>query len=184
MRPAPAISQGAHTACANPTTTTHFATRHALVHGLIGLFAIYVVLAADAPRMLFAVALYLLTVIWMARLTTRASAREVTWWFGLGLPYWSLPTSAIVRCEAVRGRWFHGSGVRRTRHGWLFHAGGLDAIEIEDNAGRVRRIGTDTPLALADAVNRAMIAAEKSTHRRLYGPARAAPSFGQRTTHA
>lgn len=184
MPPVPELAERSLAANAHSSSFTHFATRHALVHGLVGLFAIYVVLAADAPRMLFAVALYLATVIWMARLTVCVGEDEVTWWFGLGLPYWSLPTAAIVRCDAVRGRWFHGSGVRRTRRGWLFHAGGVDAVEIEDSAGRVRRIGTDKPQALAAAVSRAMIAAEKSTHRRLYGPARIAPSFGHRTTTA
>lgn len=159
----------------------HIATRHALVHGLIGLFAMFLVLAADAPAMLFAVILYLGTVFAMARFTVEVSPREVTWAFGPAAPYWSLPTVAIVRAEAVRSPWYHGSGIRKLRAGWLFSAGASHAVEIEDTAGRVRRIGSDNAEAVAAAIRSAAAVA------RVVGPSQASTTaaetrtFGQRT---
>lgn len=62
----------------------------------------------------------------------------------------------VVAVRRVRNSWIAGWGVRVIPHGRLYNVGGLDAVELELDSGRVVRVGTDEPDALLAAVRRAL----------------------------
>ena len=61
----------------------------------------------------------------------------------------------ITMARRVRNAWYAGWGVRIIPRGRLYNVGGLDAVELVLDSGRVVRIGTDEPDALLAAVQRA-----------------------------
>lgn len=62
----------------------------------------------------------------------------------------------VVAARRVRNSWVSGWGVRVIPRGRLYNVGGLDAVELELDSGRVVRVGTDEPDALLVAVQRAL----------------------------
>lgn len=59
----------------------------------------------------------------------------------------------IMRAEAVRNKWSFGWGIHYTGSAWLYNVSGLDAVEITMQNGGKRRIGTDEPEKLTEAIN-------------------------------
>jgi hypothetical protein len=68
----------------------------------------------------------------------------------------TFPLSEIESCEAVRNRWWYGWGIKWYGRGWLYNVSGLDAVELKMKDGRLRRIGTDEPAELAEAISAAL----------------------------
>jgi hypothetical protein len=62
----------------------------------------------------------------------------------------------IAEVRRARNAWWAGWGVRVIPNGRLYNVGGLDAVELELDSGRVVRIGTDEPDALLAAVKQTM----------------------------
>lgn len=99
------------------------------------------------PLAVLAVAAYL-----FSGLTVRVDHTSVAIRFGPGLIRKSFSLSDIASCGPVRNRWWYGWGIRKIPGGWLYNVSGLDAVELQMKDGRVYRIGTDEPRALADAI--------------------------------
>jgi len=81
--------------------------------------------------------------------------------FGPGFIRKRFPLGDFVSVAVVRNKWYYGWGIRIIRKGWLYNVSGLDAVELVRKNGRVLRIGTDEPDALAQALREAMAGAEK-----------------------
>ena len=83
-------------------------------------------------------------------LNTRVERGEVRIHFTYGWPRRTIPVSAITSHHPVRGKWWHGWGIRWIPGGMLYSVWGLDAVEIQyrdakKGKDRLFRAGTDDP---------------------------------------
>ena len=85
-------------------------------------------------------------------LTVEISDRELRWHFGPGLWSYSLALDEIGSVAIVRNHWWNGFGIRMAPGFRLYNVSGLDAVELKLKSGDVRRIGTDDPQGLAEAL--------------------------------
>jgi hypothetical protein len=63
-----------------------------------------------------------------------------------------LPLDEIETVAIVRNHWWNGFGIRSGSGFRLYNVSGLDAVELHLKSHDVRRIGTDDPQGLADAL--------------------------------
>jgi hypothetical protein len=85
-------------------------------------------------------------------LTVDVRADELQWYFGPGLWTYRVPLREIQTVAIVRNRWSNGFGIRVGAGFRLYNVSGLDAVELRLKSGDVRRIGTDDPNGLANAL--------------------------------
>ncbi|MBE3031992.1 MAG: hypothetical protein IMZ74_02165, partial [Actinobacteria bacterium] len=85
-------------------------------------------------------------------LTVAVDYRALRLWFGLGSLRREVMLADVSSARKVRNHWYAGWGVRIIPRGRLYTVGGLDAVELEMDNGRVVRVGTDQPDALLAAV--------------------------------
>jgi hypothetical protein len=85
-------------------------------------------------------------------LTVEVNANELRWSFGPGLWTYRLPLDEIETVAIVRNHWWNGFGIRRGSGFRLYNVSGLDAVELHLKSHDIRRIGTDDPQGLADAL--------------------------------
>lgn len=97
-----------------------------------------------------------LTMGMFARLTVRVDDDEVEAHFWPRVVGRRVSLAQIESVAIVRNHWYSGWGLRRIRGGWLVNAWGLDAVELRLVSGKVVRIGSDEPQALAAAVEGAL----------------------------
>ena len=96
------------------------------------------------------IVLIVATLFW--GLTVEVNRDMVRLYYGLGIIHRSIPRERIATVTQVRNRWWWGSGIRRTPHGWMWNISGLDAIELTYRDGKKFRIGTNEPEALLEAL--------------------------------
>jgi hypothetical protein len=89
-------------------------------------------------------------------LTVVVDDRTVSLSFGLGSLRRDVMLADIAVVRKVRNHWYDGWGVRVIPRGRLYNVGGLDAVELEMDNGRVVRVGTDQPDGLLAAVKAAL----------------------------
>jgi hypothetical protein len=89
-------------------------------------------------------------------LTVVVDDRTVSLSFGFGSLRREVMLADIAVVRKVRNHWYDGWGVRVIPRGRLYNVGGLDAVELEMDNGRVVRVGTDQPDALLAAVKAAL----------------------------
>ncbi|HEY5386349.1 MAG TPA: hypothetical protein VIL79_00450 [Thermoleophilia bacterium] len=89
-------------------------------------------------------------------LTVIVDDRALRLWFGFGALRREVMLADVTAARKVRNHWFSGWGVRVIPGGRLYNVGGLDAVELEMDGGRVVRVGTDQPDALLAAVTEAL----------------------------
>jgi hypothetical protein len=89
-------------------------------------------------------------------LTVMVDDRAVRLWFGFGSLRREVMLADVTAARKVRNHWYAGWGVRVIPGGRLYNVGGLDAVELEMDTGRVVRVGTDQPGALLAAVTAAL----------------------------
>ena len=99
-------------------------------------------------------ALVIVTGVIVSRLTATVDDRSVTAAFGWGWPARTVEMADVVAVREVRNSWWHGWGIRKVHHGWMYNIAGYDAVELELRSGKVFRIGTDEPAALLAAIER------------------------------
>jgi hypothetical protein len=87
-------------------------------------------------------------------LTVEVNDDELRWRFGPGLWTYRLPLGDIEKVAIVRNQWWNGFGIRRRSGFRLYNVSGLDAVELHLKSRDIRRIGTDDPQGLADALAR------------------------------
>ena len=85
-------------------------------------------------------------------LTVEVGEGELRWHFGLGLWRYRLPLADIRDVGIVRNHWWNGWGIRMAPGFRLYNVSGLDAVELRVGPDDVRRIGTDDPQGLAQAL--------------------------------
>ena len=89
-------------------------------------------------------------------LTVAVDDRAVRLWFGLGSLRREVMLADVTSARMVRNHWYGGWGVRIIPRGRLYNVGGLDAVELQMDNGRVVRVGTDQPDALLAAIKAAL----------------------------
>ena len=102
--------------------------------------AIIMVIIVTTPAFLF------------SSLTVEVNKYELRWFFGPGFWNYRLSLSEIKDVAVVRNRWWNGWGIRMARGFRLYNVSGLDAVELRVGPNDIRRIGTDDPQGLADAL--------------------------------
>ena len=143
--------------------------RHTQVAWTLIVLAVAVVLAEltlvafSAPQSTLALALagalvavLAVTLALFSTLTVVVDDRTVSLSFGFGALRREVVLADIAAARKVRNHWYDGWGVRVIPRGRLYTVGGLDAVELEMDIGRVVRIGTDQPDALLAAVKAAL----------------------------
>jgi hypothetical protein len=85
-------------------------------------------------------------------LTVEVGDDEMRWHFGPGFWTYRLALDEIRSVAVVRNHWWNGFGIRIAPGFRLYNVSGLDAVELRLKSGDVRRIGTDDPEGLADAL--------------------------------
>jgi hypothetical protein len=85
-------------------------------------------------------------------LTVEVNDNELSWHFGPGLWTYRLPLDDIRDVAVVRNHWWNGWGIRMAPGFRLYNVSGLDAVELRVGPNDVRRIGTDDPHGLANAL--------------------------------
>jgi hypothetical protein len=92
------------------------------------------------------------TAIVFSSLTVEVNDDELRWSFGPGFWTYRLLLGEIEKVAIVRNHWWNGFGVRRRSGFRLYNVAGLDAVELHLKSHDIRRIGTDDPQGLADAL--------------------------------
>src|ERR1700726_3742353 len=92
------------------------------------------------------------TAVLFSSLTVEVNDNELRWYFGPGLWTYRLPLNEIKDVAVVRNHWWSGFGIRMARGFRLYNVSGLDAVELRVGPDDVRRIGTDDPQGLSDAL--------------------------------
>jgi hypothetical protein len=87
-----------------------------------------------------------------ASLTVEVDDSELRWHFGPGLWTYRLPLAEISDVGIVRNHWWNGCGIRMAPGFRLYNVSGLDAVELHVGPDDVRRISTDDPQGLAQAL--------------------------------
>jgi hypothetical protein len=85
-------------------------------------------------------------------LTVEVSDGELRWHFGPGFWTYRLGLDEIAEVAVVRNHWWNGFGIRTAPGFRLYNVSGLDAVELRLKSREIRRIGTDDPQALAQAL--------------------------------
>lgn len=85
-------------------------------------------------------------------LTVEVGDGELRWYFGPGLWTYRLPLAEIGDVGIVRNHWWNGWGIRTAPGFRLYNVSGLDAVELRVGPNDIRRIGTDDPQGLAQAL--------------------------------
>lgn len=94
----------------------------------------------------------LLCMVIFGSMTVTVNDTTVTVQFGPGPIRKTIQLLDIDSCRAVRNPWWWGWGIRRIPSGWLYNVSGFDAVELVMKNGRIFRLGTDEPQALAEFI--------------------------------
>jgi hypothetical protein len=89
-------------------------------------------------------------------LTVSVDAQRVQLTFGLGLLRRSIPLEQVKEVRVVRNPVWMGLGIHFIPRGMIYNISGLGGVEITLHNDRRVRIGSDEPLALAQAVQAAI----------------------------
>jgi hypothetical protein len=88
-------------------------------------------------------------------MTIRVEDGWLKWHFGPGLIRKKVALPEIESVEPVRNSWVCGWGIHYTgKGGWLYNVSGMEAVQIVMKNGKRFRLGTDEPMALAQAIGK------------------------------
>lgn len=118
--------------------------------GLVG--AALAFRAGHWPPAIAVIVLVVVIAFLFSSLTVEVSEGELRWYFGPGLWSYRLPLAEIRDVGIVRNRWWNGWGIRMAPGFRLYNVSGLDAVELRVGPNDIRRIGTDDPQGLAQAL--------------------------------
>ena len=91
--------------------------------------------------------------IWIfSSLHVEVDDTTLRWYFGRGVPKFSIPLHEIQDARVVKNSWIYGLGIHLTPSGWLYNVSGSKAVEVTRLNGKRVRIGTDEPDALLAAI--------------------------------
>jgi hypothetical protein len=101
-------------------------------------------------------AILAVVLVLFSTLTVTVDDAAVRLAFGLESLRREVSLDEVSAARTVRNAWYSGWGVRVIPNGRLYNVGGLDAVELQLDSGRVVRVGTDEPDALLAAVQLAL----------------------------
>ena len=110
----------------------------------------------------FAVAVMLFCAWAFSTLTVEVADDGLSWFFGPGVLRRRIPLVDIASATPTRTALWQGIGIHWIGVGWLYNVALGDAIEVVTVAGKRVRIGTDEPVALSNAIERAARAARSN----------------------
>ncbi len=143
--------------------TPYERTQHATWMWIVLLIPVLIIIAAwtTDPRAEIAmpvaalVGVLVLVGAIFTRLTIAVDADAVRWHFGWGWPGGAVAMADIARAEITQTNLLEGWGIHWTIwHGWLWNAGGFQAVEIFKTNGSGVTLGTDDPQGLTEAIER------------------------------
>lgn len=143
----------------------------ALGFALAGLLAAIAIVSdghrpASGPPVIFilgvGLAILLITAACFSTLTVEVSATALLWRFGPGLIRFSIPLGEITSVAPARTPLWAGIGIHWIFTGWVYNVSGRDAVEVTKRDGSRVWVGTDEPMLLAAAIERARTAAAVS----------------------
>ena len=105
--------------------------------------------------LLLILAFMLLTAVIFGSLTVKVDPEKVRLHFGLNSLGRTFPLDRITAVREVRNSPWMGLGIHFIHNGMIYNVSGLDGVEITLDNGRLVRIGTDEPAALAQAIEAA-----------------------------
>jgi hypothetical protein len=108
--------------------------------------------AGQWPPAIAVIVLVVVIASLFSSLTVEVNEGELHWYFGPGLWSYRLPLAEIRDVGIVRNRWWNGWGIRMAPGFRLYDVSGLDAVELRVGPNDIRRIGTDDPQGLAQAL--------------------------------
>jgi hypothetical protein len=108
--------------------------------------------AGQWPASVALIVMMIGTAVLFSSLTVEVNDNELRWYFGPGLLTYRLPLNEIKDVAVVRNHWWNGFGIWMARGFRLYNVSGLDAVELRVGPDDVRRIGTDDPQGLSDAL--------------------------------
>jgi hypothetical protein len=103
---------------------------------------------------LYGLAVFMMLLFGALELAVTDEALE--WRFGIGLLHGKVLLSEIEHIAATRTTMANGWGLRRTPRGWLYNISGFDALELRLKSGKLVLFGTDEPVALRQALEKAV----------------------------
>jgi hypothetical protein len=121
-----------------------------VIAGLVG--ATLAWRAGQWPPAIAVIVLVVVIAFLFSSLTVEIGEGELRWYFGPGLWSYRLPLAEIRDVGIVRNRWWNGWGIRMAPGFRLYNVSGLDAVELHVGPNDIRRIGTDDPQGLAQAL--------------------------------
>ena len=120
---------------------------------LVCLVVLLFALEGGEVAALIITAVFLLIGFLFGGLITKVGSGSLDLAFGIGVISKSIPLEHIESAEAVRNRWWYGSGIRLTPHGWMWNMNGLSAVELTYKTGKKFRVGTTDPEGLLAALS-------------------------------
>ena len=121
-----------------------------VIAGLVG--AALAWRAGQWPPAIAVIVLVVVIAFLFSSLTVEVGEGELRWYFGPGLWSYRLSLAEIRDVGIVRNRWWNGWGIRMAPGFRLYNVSGLDAVELRVGPDDIRRIGTDDPQGLAQAL--------------------------------
>jgi hypothetical protein len=120
---------------------------------IIGVFGVTLSwMGGDWKPAIVTIAITAAVALLFASLTVEVDDSELRWHFGPGLWSYRLPLAEIRDVGIVRNHWWNGWGIRMAPGFRLYNVSGLDAVELHVGPNDIRRIGTDDPQGLAQAL--------------------------------
>ena len=101
-------------------------------------------------------AILAVTLVLFSTLTVTVDDSAVRLAFGMEVLRREVALDEIAAAAKVRNAWYSGWGVRIIPNGRVYNVGGLDAVELRLDSGRVVRLGSDEPDVLLMAVQSAL----------------------------
>lgn len=81
-------------------------------------------------------------------------SQRLTWRFLPGFITKSVLLADVVEATPTRTSFIYGWGIHYTNRGWLYNVSGLGAVHVRMRSGKQFLLGSDEPVALAEAINR------------------------------
>jgi hypothetical protein len=129
---------------------------------IIAVFIVVVLIAAIMAMEGFDWIALIVLIVLLAALVIFSSLTVVIWQEHIEVRFGPGPVRKIIKLEdiassrIVKNRWYYGWGIRVISQGMLYNVSGLQAVEITFLNGSKFRIGTDVPLELQTAIEKAL----------------------------
>ena len=135
-----------------------------MLAGVLPAIAIFIVSRHMAPShwgllpmraLSIAAAVIGIVLINFATLEIRVDSETIRWRYNFGPIGGRRALAEIESARVIETQWFWGWGIRLTPRGTLYKVGGLGAIELTMKDGRHVLLGSDEPVRLKNALDRA-----------------------------